>query len=128
MRLLLDTHAFLWWVLDDARLLPAGRDLIADPSAEILFSAVSGWEIAIKARTGRLDLPEDVPAFVHDQVRRNRFRVLAVELPHALRVHALPEHHRDPFDRLLVAQAQVEAVPLLSRDRQLARYGVELRW
>jgi PIN domain nuclease of toxin-antitoxin system len=128
MRLLLDTHAFLWWVLDDARLSPAARDLIADPTAEILFSAVSAWEIAIKARTGRLDLPEDVPAFVHDQVRRNRFRVLAVELPHALRVHALPEHHRDPFDRLLVAQAQVEAVPLLSRDRQLARYGVELRW
>jgi PIN domain nuclease of toxin-antitoxin system len=128
MRLLLDTHAFLGWVLDDARLSPAARDLIADPTAEILFSAVSAWEIAIKARTGRLDLPEDVPAFVHDQVRRNRFRVLAVELPHALRVHALPEHHRDPFDRLLVAQAQVEAVPLLSRDRQLARYGVELRW
>ena len=128
MRLLLDTHAFLWWVFDDARLSPAARDLIADPTAEILFSAVSAWEIAIKARTGRLDLPEDVPGFAQDQVRRNRLRVLPVELPHALRTYALPDHHRDPFDRLLVAQAQVEAVPLLSRDSQLAAYEVDLRW
>ena len=128
MRLLLDTHVFLWWVFDDPRLSSAARDLIADPAAEILFSAVSGWELAIKARTARLDLPEDVPGFVRDQVRRNRLRVLPVELPHALRVHALPDHHRDPFDRLLVAQAQVEAVPLLSRDTQLAGYEVELRW
>ncbi len=128
MRLLLDTHAFLWWVFDDARLSPAARDLIADPAAEILFSTVSAWEIAIKAGTGRLDLPADVAAFIVDQVRRNRFRVLAVELPHALRVHALPDHHRDPFDRLLAAQALVEAVPLLSRDRHLAPYEIELRW
>ena len=128
MRLLLDTHAFLWWVFDDPRLSSAARDLIADPAAEILFSAVSGWEIAIKARTGRLDLPADVPGFVHEQVRRNRLLVLPVELRHALRVHALPDHHRDPFDRLLVAQAQVEAVPLLSRDPLVAAYDVVLRW
>jgi PIN domain nuclease of toxin-antitoxin system len=128
MRLLLDTHAFLWWIFDDGRLSRTARDLIADPRAEILFSAVSGWEIAIKARTGRLDLPADVQRFVQDQVRHNGLRVLPVELRHALRVHALPDHHRDPFDRLLVAQAQVEAVPLLSRDPLLAGYEVELRW
>ena len=128
MRLLLDTHAFLWRVFDDARLSPAASDLISDPAAEILFSAVSSWEIAIKARTGRLDLPPDVSEFVADQVHRNRFAVLGVELSHALRVHALPDHHRDPFDRVLVAQAQVEAVPLLSRDSQLGAYEVELRW
>ena len=110
MRLLLDTHAFLWWVLDDARLSPAARDLIADPSAEILFSAVSAWEIAIKARTGRLDLPEDVPAFVQTRSAATASGA-ADRAPHALRVHALPDHHRDPFDRLLVAQAQVEARP-----------------
>ena len=128
MRLLLDTYAFLWWIFDDPRLSPTARDLIADPAAEILFSAVSAWEVAIKARTGRLDIPADVPAFVQDQVRRNRFTVLPITLPHALRVHALPDHHRDPFDRLLVAQAQVEAVPLLSRDAQLMGYDVDLRW
>ena len=128
MRLLLDTHAFLWWIFDDPRLSPSARTLIADPPAEILFSVVSAWEIAIKSRTGRLDLPPDVPAFVHDQIRRNRFSVLPVELRHALRVHGLPDHHRDPFDRLLVAQAEVEAVPLLSRDPLLAAYGIELRW
>jgi len=128
MRLLLDTHAFLWWIFDDRRLSPTARDLIADPSAEILFSVVSAWEIAIKARTGRLDLPADVPAFVQDQVRRNRFTVLPIALRHALQVHALPDHHRYPFDRLLVAQAQVEKVPLLSRDAQSAAYDVELRW
>ena len=128
MRLLLDTHAFLWWIFDDPRLSPTARDLIADPAAEILFSAVSAWEVAIKARTGRLDLPADIAAFVQDQVRRNRFTVLPITLHHALRVHALPDHHRDPFDRLLVAQAQVEAVPLVSRDRQLTLYAVELCW
>ena len=128
MRLLLDTHAFLWWVLDDPRLSTTGRELIADPATEVLFSAVSGWEIAIKARTGRLDLPKDVPGFVLDQLRRNRLTVLPIELRHALRVHGLPDHHRDPFDRLLVAQAEVEAVPLLSRDPLLAAYGIELRW
>jgi PIN domain nuclease of toxin-antitoxin system len=128
MRLLLDTHAFLWWIFDDPRLSSSARALIADSSAEILFSVVSAWEIALKARTGRLDLPADVPAFVHDQVRRNRFTVLPIALGHALHVHALPEHHRDPFDRLLVAQAQVEAVPLLSKDAQLAAYDVTLRW
>ena len=128
MRLLLDTHAFLWWIFDDPRLSPSARTLIADPPAEILFSVVSAWEIAIKSRTGRLDLPVDVPAFIHDQVRRNRFTVLPIELRHALHVHALPERHRDPFDRLLVAQAQVEAVPMLSRDAQLGAYEVELRW
>lgn len=128
MRLLLDTHAFLWWIFDDLQLSSSARALIADPSAEILFSVVSAWEIAIKTRTGRLDLPADVPTFVHDQVRRNRFTVLPIALRHALQVHALPDHHRDPFDRLLVAQAQVEVVPLLSRDSQLAVYEVELRW
>jgi PIN domain nuclease of toxin-antitoxin system len=128
MRLLLDTHAFLWWVFDDSRLSATARDLIADSAGEVLFSAVSSWEIAIKARTGRLDLPKDVPGFVLDQVRRNRFTALSVELRHALRVHGLPDHHRDPFDRLLVAQAQVENVPLLSRDPLVAAYGIELRW
>ena len=128
MRLLLDTHAFLWWVLDDPRLPASARALIGDAATEVLFSAVSGWEIAIKARTGRLDLPPDVPGFVQDQVRRNRMTVLPIELRHTLDVHALPDHHRDPFDRLLVAQARVEAVPLLSRDPLLAAYGVDLRW
>ena len=128
MRLLLDTHAFLWWIFDDPRLSSTARTLIADPSAEILFSVVSAWEIAIKSRTGRLDLPPDVPAFIHDQIRRNRFTVLPIELRHALQVHALPGHHRDPFDRLLVAQAQVETVPMLSTDTQIAAYDVTLRW
>jgi PIN domain nuclease of toxin-antitoxin system len=128
MRLLFDTHAFLWWVFDDSRLSATARGQITDPASEVLFSAVSGWEIAIKARTGRLRVPADVPGFVQEQVRRNRLRVLPVELRHALRVHAPPDHHRDPFDRLLVAQAQVEVVPLLSRDPLLAAYEVAVRW
>jgi PIN domain nuclease of toxin-antitoxin system len=128
MRLLLDTHAFLWWVFDDPKLSPAARDLIADPAAEILFSVVNAWEIVIKARAGRLDLPADAPGFVADQVRRNAFRVLSVELRHALQVHRLPDHHKDPFDRLLVAQAQVEAVPVVSCDPLVATYEVETRW
>ena len=126
--LLLDTQAFLWRVFDDPRLSPTARELIAETTAEILFSAISAREIAINAHTGRLDLPPDVAGFVTDRVRRNRFRVLPIDLPHALHAHELPDNHRDPFDRLLVAQAQVEAVPLLSRDTQLAADKVELRW
>lgn len=104
------------------------RGLIADPGTEILFSVVNGWEIAIKARAGRLDASADVPGFVTEQVRRNNFGVLPVQLSHALQVYRLPEHHRDPFERLLVAKARVEGVPIVTRDPAIAADGIEMRW
>lgn len=128
MRALLDTHAFLWWVTDDVRLSPQARDTIDDGRNELYFSAASGWEIAIKARLGRLDVPADLERFMADQISENGFRTLAIELSHALRVYGLEDHHRDPFDRMLVAQGQVEGLPIISRDDVLAAYGAELIW
>ena len=128
MRALLDTDTFLWWVTDDDRLSRGARGVITDGSNEIYFSAASGWEIAIKARLGRLTVPDDLTRFMTDQIEQNGFRVLAVELGHALRVHALIDHHRDPFDRMLVAQSMVENLPIIGRDNQIAAYGVETIW
>mgnify|MGYP002525526543 CR=1 FL=1 len=128
MRALLDTHAFLWWVTDDARLSDRAREVIADGANEIHFSAASGWEIAIKARLGRLVAPDDLARFMTDQVEQNGFRTLAVALGHALRVHSLEDHHRDPFDRMLVAQSMVENLPIIGRDAQIKAYCVELIW
>ena len=128
MRVLLDSHAFLWWIVDDPRLSPGAREVIAEGDNEVFFSAASAWELAIKSRLGRLRMPADFERFVTDQVDLNGFSVLPVQLSHALRVHALPEHHKDPFDRMLVAQAQVEDMLLVSRDRRLADYRLRLVW
>lgn len=128
MRLLLDTHAFLWWIADSPQLSGQARQLIGDGENEVLLSAASGWEIAIKARLGRLTLPDEPERFLAEQLAANAFQVLPVHLSHALRVYSLPDHHRDPFDRLLVAQAQVEGMAIVSGDPQLARYLVQVAW
>lgn len=131
MKVLIDTHAFLWWIADDPALPATARTIIADPSNVVFFSAASAWEVAIKARLGRLALAsgeEDLERFVARQVEANRFEVLPVQLHHALRVYSLPPHHQDPFDRLLVAQAVVEALPVVTRDPQIVKYGIETLW
>lgn len=128
MNLLLDTHAFLWWITDAPWLSPRARELIADGGNVLFFSAASGWEIAIKARLGKLQVPEDLGRFLTEQLSRNAIRVLPVHLSHTLHVYTLPNHHRDPFDRLLVSQALLENLPVLSADPQLARYAVEVVW
>lgn len=128
MRALLDTHAFLWWVNDDNRLSDRAREIIADPRNTLLFSAASGWEIAIKARLGKLRVAKNLERFITDQLRKNAIDILPVQLSHALHVHALPDHHRDPFDRLLVAQCHLEKLPLITGDPQLTAYSVETLW
>lgn len=128
MRALLDTHAFLWWIMDDKRLSEKAREIIADGRNELFFSAASGWEISIKAGLGRLEIPGDLKRFVVDQISRNAFQVLPIHLRHTLNVHELPNHHRDPFDRILVSQALLEEIPLLSADPQIPRYPVEVVW
>jgi PIN domain nuclease of toxin-antitoxin system len=128
MRALLDTHALLWWITDDPRLSETARRAIAGGDNEILVSAASGWEIAIKGKLGRLPLPALPGAFISEQLRLNRFTALPVEMSHALHVHTLPDHHRDPFDRMLVAQCQVENVPLVTADADIARYDVRVIW
>jgi PIN domain nuclease of toxin-antitoxin system len=128
VRLLLDTHAFLWWLTDDEQLSPRAKRVIRDGNNQVFFSVASAWEIAIKAKLGRVTLPEDPERFIPDQLEVNAFEVLPVRLPHALRVASLPGVHADPFDRLLVAQALVEDLTVVSKDRRLGRYPVRVLW
>ena len=128
MRYLLDTHAFLWWVLDDPRLSRAAADAIRDPANEILFSAASAWEIAIKAHLGRIAFEDDLAEFIPRQMVANGFMNLPITIDHALQVARLPLLHRDPFDRMLVAQAQREKTVLLTADPAIAQYGVDVIW
>ena len=128
MRALLDTHAFLWWISDDRRLSDRAREIIADGRNELFFSAASGWEISIKAGLGRLEVPEDLQRFISDQLSRNAFQSLPIYLSHALHTRALPDHHRDPFDRILISQAILEEMPMLSADPRISHYPVEVVW
>lgn len=128
MRVLLDTHAFLWWIEDDPRLSERVREIVADERNEVLFSVVSAWEIVIKVGVGKLTLADAPGKFIPDQISRNDMEILPMRLAHALGVHELPNHHEDPFDRLLVAQALVEEIPLLSLDPEVARYPIEVVW
>lgn len=128
MRVLLDTHAFLWWILESPKLSELAWEAIADESNELLFSVVSGWEISIKVGVGKLELPDVPRDFVTEQVLLNDLKVLPVSLDHALRVYELPDHHQDPFDRLLVSQALAEETPILSADPAIRRYPVETIW
>ncbi len=128
MRALLDTHTFLWWNLDAPQLSAESREFIAKGSNEIFLSAASAWEIAIKATRGRLTLPEPPDQYVADRMRLHRFSALPIELSHALEVYRLPDNHQDPFDRLLIAQSQLEDMPLLTADPEIRRYQVEVIW
>jgi PIN domain nuclease of toxin-antitoxin system len=127
MTLLLDTHVFLWWVNGEP-IPPRATSLLAAREQEVLFSAASAWEMTIKASIGKLTLPEPVAAFVQKNLARNRFRWLPVE-PAALAVlQDLEFNHRDPFDRLLIAQAIALGCPLLSADPLFSAYPVECIW
>lgn len=123
-RLLVDTHVWLWLQSDPDRLPASVRDMVEDRGVELLLSAASAWEIAIKYRLGKLLLPQDPATYVPDRMRRSGTTPLSVEHAHVLRVSELPDHHRDPFDRLLVAQAQILDVPIVTADSQFERYQV----
>jgi PIN domain nuclease of toxin-antitoxin system len=128
MKLLLDAHTFLWWITDNPRLSGRAREIISDGDNELFLSAATGWEIAIKFQIGRLKLPGEPIRFILEQMRINAIQSLPIQMSHALHVSTLPQHHRDPFDRLLIATAQLEGLPILSSDHQLANYQVEVIW
>ncbi len=128
MRLLLDTHAFLWWVADDRRLSRKARAAIASRDSACFLSMASVWEMAIKVGLDRLELPSSVDRFVSEQMAANAFEPLPIDLGHAGDVARLPFHHRDPFDRLLVAQALGEGLTIVSADPVFAKYGVKRVW
>jgi PIN domain nuclease of toxin-antitoxin system len=128
MSALLDTHTFLWWITDDPQLSARARAIIGDADEELFLSAASGWEIAIKARLGKLRLPGDQLGYLAEQLRLNAVDALPVRMIHAFHVANLPDHHRDPFDRMLVAQCQLERLPILTADPQIGKYDVEVIW
>jgi PIN domain nuclease of toxin-antitoxin system len=122
---LLDTHVLLWWLHDSARLQRATRQLLADAQHELVWSAASTWELGIKLALGKLRLDEPLPQFVTRILRQQGLVAMPVQHAHAAHVAQLPPIHRDPFDRLLIAQAVVESLPLLTADARLADYGIE---
>jgi PIN domain nuclease of toxin-antitoxin system len=126
VRILLDTHCFLWMQASPGKLSPAVLAMVQDVDNELLLSAASSWEIAVKFALGKLPLPMPPHEYVPTRMASSGTLGLPVEHVHALQVSRLPLHHRDPFDRLLVAQAMVEGLPILSADPQLAAYDVEI--
>ena len=126
MKVLLDTHCWLWMLAAPERFGESARQLVSDSHTALYLSAASSWEIGIKFSLGKLDLPESPTTFVPKRIERTGVLPLFITHTHALRASELPYHHRDPFDRLLVAQAQLEDLPLLTADRNLAAYDLEL--
>jgi PIN domain nuclease of toxin-antitoxin system len=128
LRVLLDTHCWLWVWTDPERFSTEARALLGDPANETFLSAASAWEIAIKCALGRLALPEPPPEFVSKRTRLSGATALAIEHAHAVHVAALPMHHKDPFDRMLIAQAQVEGMSIMTVDRRFEPYDVDVHW
>lgn len=123
-RFLFDTHAVLWWLSDDARLSDPARELISDPATVALVSVASAWEIGIKRGLGKLRAPTDLLEVIAEQ----GFEWLAIEPAHGWAVAELPAHHGDPFDRLLIAQAIAEEIPIVTADPRFGAYAVQVRW
>ncbi len=128
MRLLLDTHALLWWWTDDKRLPESARSLIADSANTVLVSAASAWEIATKQRLGKLDLVPEVTARFSELVAADGFDHLPVTHVHSLRAGSFDCAHRDPFDRMLAAQSMLEVLPLMTRDPAFSQFDVQTVW
>ena len=128
MRALLDTHVFLWWLAGDSSLSFSARDTIADEDSTILVSAATAWEIATKHRLGKLPGAASIASDIERSVRGEGFTPMDVTMQHAQRAGALRGYHRDPFDRVLLAQAQREGCVLVSNERLFDRYGVDRLW
>lgn len=128
MQLLLDTHSFLWFIGGDERLSERAKEAIADLENEAFLSVASLWEIAIKINIGKLKLPRPFGDLIPDQLTRNEITVLGAELSHLARYIELPLHHRDPFDRLIAAQAQEEEMTVVSKDEVFESYDADLLW
>jgi PIN domain nuclease of toxin-antitoxin system len=128
MNLLLDTHAFLWFIANDPRLSRRAQTLIQDAGNRRLLSMASLWEIAIKVSLGKLTLAQPFDQFIPRQLQLNQIEVLAIELPHVVAVAAMPFHHRDPFDRLMAAQCQIEDLPIVSADTAFDAYSIRRVW
>ena len=128
MNFIADTHAFLWFVTDAPQLSARAKTLFESPDNGRLLSLASVWEIAIKASLGKLSFEQPLEQFLPQQITLNRIQLLDISMAHTLRVATLPLHHRDPFDRMLVAQALSENLSVLSNDTALDAYGIKRLW
>ena len=128
MNLLLDTHAFLWFVNADAQLSKTTKTLIEDPGNRKWISIATCWEICIKSGLGKLKLGEKAATFLPRELTTNHFDLLEITLAHAIHVESLPHFHKDPFDRLLIAQSVVESIAIVSNEIQLDAYGITRFW
>jgi PIN domain nuclease of toxin-antitoxin system len=128
MRLLLDTHTLLWWLSDDSALPVSARRLIANPANTVIVSAASAWEIATKVRIGKLPHAADLAEDFAGCLLRERFETLSISTEHAVRAGLLPGPHRDPFDRMLIAQAQAENLPIVGNDAAFDAYSIRRMW
>jgi PIN domain nuclease of toxin-antitoxin system len=128
MNLLLDTHAFLWFITNDSRLSAAALALIQSPANRRLLSLASVWEMAIKLSLGKLTVAQPFAQFIPEQLRLNRVELLPIQFSHAAVVATMPFHHRDPFDRLMAAQCQVEGLPIISHDPAFDAYSIQRLW
>ena len=126
VRALLDTHSFLWWESDEDRLSKSAFDIIRDGRNELLVSVATIWEVAIKYAEGRLVLPTAPDLFIAERLRRNRWTELPIDRLHAIRAGSLPRLHGDPFDRMLIAQAQIERLTIVTRDAAFDAYDVDV--
>jgi PIN domain nuclease of toxin-antitoxin system len=128
MKVLVDTHTFLWAFLHDHRLTSKAKQILTSNEHELVFSLVSLWEIAIKIKTGKLNTIGSSVAYIRDEMDAYGMQLLPIRYEHILQLESLPHHHSDPFDRLLIAQALTESLPILSGDRAFANYGIKLVW
>ncbi|MDU9049323.1 MAG: type II toxin-antitoxin system VapC family toxin [Candidatus Electrothrix sp. Rat3] len=128
MNILLDTHAFLWWITDDAQLSETARKLIKDNGNTLYWSAASSWEVGIKYALGRLPLPDAPEIFLAQELAGNQIESLPITDRYAFQAGRLPRHHKDPFDRMLIAQAMTDSLILLSCDSFFGLYDVQVMW
>jgi PIN domain nuclease of toxin-antitoxin system len=128
MKILLDTHTFLWFVLNDPQLSATAQTLISDPQNDIYLSPASYWEIAIKISIGKYQLPASYDTWMREQIATNTFEVLPILIEHTAILTNLPFHHKDPFDRLIIAQSIFENIPVISADRTFDDYPVTRLW
>lgn len=126
--LLLDTHTFLWWIAEEEKLSTRSTTFIKDPTNKIFLSVASVWEIMIKISTNKLQFPHHAEAFIAEQVQINDFQILPIEFSHTCKTKNLPLYHQDPFDRMLIAQAQSENLLFITNDQQIQRYEVQHTW
>lgn len=128
MKALLDTHAFLWWNANDTKLSSTAREFIENPENTLFLSTASAWEMVIKHKLDKLPLPESPEVYIPSRLEHYNFETLPIELAHVLGVSQLAPHHNDPFDRLLIAQSQIEGMPIITVDKKIGQYPVSILW